>query len=212
MEEDKKCDEKKEEEEKKIVINGTNNRYQIKKLTKTDNFTKKRKVYEKLENVLYDYFSNEKQEMLIKTLFDELQSEKEKEKEKEKESERKSEINTNVLKRELNKKISSYKQQDIMRKIFDSEKFIDLEIIVSKLHECKLSCYYCKGNMFVFYELTREMKQWSVDRINNDLGHNRDNIMMACLDCNLKRRCKNKDAFLFTKQLSIVKSETTNGL
>jgi hypothetical protein len=79
MEEDKKCDEKKEEEEKKIVINGTNNRYQIKKLTKTDNFAKKRKVYEKLENVLYDYFSDEKQEMLIKTLFDELQSEKEKE-------------------------------------------------------------------------------------------------------------------------------------
>jgi hypothetical protein len=53
--------------------------------------------------------------------------------------------------------------------------------------------------------VSREMKQWSVDRIDNDKGHNIDNFHLACLDCNLKRRRRTDEKFLFTKQLNIVK-------
>uniref|UniRef100_A0A6C0HCK3 HNH endonuclease n=1 Tax=viral metagenome TaxID=1070528 RepID=A0A6C0HCK3_9ZZZZ len=185
-----------EQGEKKVLISGTNNRYQIKKLTRADAEIKKRKVFEKW-GLSEEYFTDEKQLELIKELFDLLQ---------------KTEIannsnESNIIKNELNKKISSYKQQDITRKLLDTEKFIDLDTIITMLFDCKLECYYCKEKMAVLYELTREMKQWSVDRINNDLGHNRDNIVMACLDCNLRRRRKGKDAFLFTKQLNIIKSE-----
>jgi hypothetical protein len=112
-----------------------------------------------------------------------------------------------IIKNELNKKISSYRQQDTIRKLLNEDKFIDIDTVITKLCECNLECYYCKEKMFILYELVREMKQWSVDRINNDLGHNKDNIVMACLDCNLKRRRKGADAFLFTKQLNIIKSE-----
>jgi hypothetical protein len=49
------------------------------------------------------------------------------------------------------------------------------------------------------------MTQWSVDRINNNLGHNIDNFHLACLDCNLKRRRRTDDSFLFTKQLNVKK-------
>jgi hypothetical protein len=49
------------------------------------------------------------------------------------------------------------------------------------------------------------MKQWSLDRINNDIGHNSGNLVVACLECNLKRRRTNKDAFLFTKNLTIIR-------
>ena len=62
--------------------------------------------------------------------------------------------------------------------------------------------------MFVLYENVRDPKQWSVDRINNDLGHNNDNYVLACLDCNLKRRCRSSDKFLFTKQLNIIKQDS----
>lgn len=73
------------------------------------------------------------------------------------------------------------------------------------LDDCKLHCYYCKNEMFILYKMVRESKQWSVDRINNSNGHNKDNIVLSCLECNLKRRNKNKDSFLFTKQLKIVR-------
>ena len=194
-----------EQGEKKVLINGTNNRYQIKKLTRAEVEIKKRKSSEKW-GLTDEYFTIEKQELIIKALFDNMNLN--------------FNLNAisnnmestvlnalNIISAELNKKISSYKQQDIIRKLLDTEKFIDLNTVITNLYECNLECYYCKDKMFLLYEIARELKQWSVDRINNDLGHNCDNIVMACLDCNLKRRCKGADAFLFTKQLTIVKSQ-----
>jgi len=69
-----------------------------------------------------------------------------------------------------------------------------------------LKCHYCNEKTYILYDLVRETKQWTLDRINNDIGHNTDNVLISCLDCNLKRRRTSKDAFLFTKQLTIVKS------
>ena len=71
--------------------------------------------------------------------------------------------------------------------------------------ECELKCYYCKIEMNVLYDISRELKQWTVDRINNDLGHNYDNYYLACLECNLKRRRRSDEKFLFTKQMKLVK-------
>jgi hypothetical protein len=184
-----------EQGEKRVLISGTNNRYQIKKLTKTDVEVKKRKASKKW-CLTEEYFGDEKQELLIKELFNLFKNDNVDFSEA-----------TLVIRNELNKKISSYKQQDIIRKLLDEDKFIDLDTVITMLYECNLECYYCKEKMVILYELVREMKQWSVDRINNDIGHNKDNIVMACLDCNLKRRRKGKDAFLFTKQLNIIKSE-----
>ena len=63
------------------------------------------------------------------------------------------------------------------------------------------------SEIYILYEIVREMKQWSLDRINNDIGHNVGNLVVACLDCNLKRRCRTKEKFLFTQQLCIVKKD-----
>jgi len=183
------------EEEKRVLISGTNNRYQIKKLIKNVVEVKKRRVSEKW-GLTDDHLGDEKQEVLIKELFNSLKNKN-----------TYSSRTCVIIKNELNKKISSYRQQDTIRKLLNEDKFIDIDTVITKLCECNLECYYCKEKMFILYELVREMKQWSVDRINNDLGHNKDNIVMACLDCNLKRRRKGADAFLFTKQLNIIKSE-----
>jgi len=102
-------------------------------------------------------------------------------------------------------KIQSYKQQDILKKIYDEQKFIHLEQVITLLQETKLKCHYCSCETYLLYELVREMKQWSLDRIDNNVGHNRDNLVMACLECNLKRRRTNKDSFMFTKNLKIVR-------
>ena len=57
-----------EQGEKKILINGTNNRYQIKKLTRAEAEIKKRKSSEKW-GLTDEYFTIEKQEVIIKALF-----------------------------------------------------------------------------------------------------------------------------------------------
>jgi hypothetical protein len=112
---------------------------------------------------------------------------------------------TKIVIQQINKKISSYKQQDILKKILDTEKFIDFNCVINKMIECELKCRYCICEMSVLYDITREMKQWSVDRIDNDKGHNKDNFHLACLECNLKRRRKTDEKFLFTKQLKLIK-------
>ena len=108
---------------------------------------------------------------------------------------------------EINKKISSYKQQDKIKNLLDDAKFLHFESIIQKMIECELKCRYCKKEINVLYDISREMKQWSVDRINNDLGHNKDNFHLACLECNLKRRRRTDEKFLFTKQLNIIKKD-----
>jgi hypothetical protein len=106
---------------------------------------------------------------------------------------------------EINRKIYGYKHQDLLKHKYNEDDFITLESILRTMVQCSLLCYYCHQHMDVLYCISREGKQWSVDRINNQLGHNKDNFYLACLECNLKRRCRNDDKFLFTKQLKIVK-------
>jgi len=112
---------------------------------------------------------------------------------------------TKILLQQINKKIYGYKQQDIIKKLFNNDKFINLESVIDKIIDCELKCYYCQCEMNVLYDISREMKQWTVDRIDNDLGHNVDNFYIACLECNLKRRRRSDDKFLFTKQMKLVK-------
>jgi hypothetical protein len=52
--------------------------------------------------------------------------------------------------------------------------------------------------MLILYDMSRESRQWTVDRIDNDKGHNMDNYHLACLECNLKRRRTNDEKFLLS--------------
>lgn len=110
---------------------------------------------------------------------------------------------------QINKKIYGYKQQDLIKKHYIESEFINIESVIDKMVSCELKCYYCKNEMNILYDISREVNQWSVDRINNDLGHNLDNYYLACLECNLKRRRRSDDKFLFTKQLKLVKIDNT---
>ena len=111
-----------------------------------------------------------------------------------------------LMLQEIKKKISSYKQQDIHKKIWNEHEFVTIDIILEKMIECELKCHYCSNEMHVLYDIHREASQWSVDRIDNDLGHNRTNFYLACLDCNVKRRRRSDTKYLLTKQMIIVKT------
>ena len=153
---------------KKLIITGKKNKYQLKQLmneTKNKKEVKKRIPSEKWffteEN--YNY---EKQMILIIDIsnnnfyyFNEI---------------------SKIAISEINKKISSYKQQDKIKNLFDTSKFLTFESVINKMIECQLKCRYCKHEMNVLYDISREMRQWSVDRIDNDIGHNIGNFHLAC--------------------------------
>jgi hypothetical protein len=112
-----------------------------------------------------------------------------------------------VIDKELKKKLSSYKQQDRVKQKHDADKFITMTSLVQKLVESQLNCHYCQDMVHITGDKKREKKQWTLDRIDNNLGHLEDNVVIACLDCNLKRRCIDKDKFMFTKRLKVDKKE-----
>ena len=107
--------------------------------------------------------------------------------------------------REIDKKIASYKTQDMNKNKYEDNN-ISQEEVIEKLVASKLKCYYCKCKIQIFYLKVRDMEQWTLDRIDNDLPHETTNVIVACLKCNLHRRRQNKDKFLFTKQLKIIKN------
>jgi hypothetical protein len=105
----------------------------------------------------------------------------------------------------IKSKLSSYKHQDITKRLYDDKLFISFKDTIRLIDESCLKCHYCSCDVFILYPLVRESKQWSLDRINNNKGHNVDNLVISCLECNLKRRRTNKDAFLFTKNMKILR-------
>jgi hypothetical protein len=184
-----------EENDKKIKITGINNRYLVKKCMKEPKIIKTRIICNKWSD---NYFNIENQEDYLFQSVDQNASSVS--------SFTKVEVNK-ILKSELKKKLSGYKQQDIVKKIYNETNFISLDCLIDKLNKCQLNCYYCKEKIVLLYDKVRESKQWTLDRINNDIGHETENVLISCLECNLKRRKTNKDAFLFTKELKIAKIE-----
>ena len=175
---------------KNINISGTNNRYLIKKLNKEEPVVTIRKSIKKL-SLPTELYSIDKQESILSDIYLGFNKER---------------TDYNNVLNQIEKKLQSYKQQDILKKRYKEDKFINVKETINKLYESKLLCHYCNEKLFILYDIVREMKQWTLDRVDNEIGHYSDNVVISCLDCNLKRRRTNKEAFLFTKQLNIIKA------
>jgi hypothetical protein len=109
------------------------------------------------------------------------------------------------LRRQVCAKISGYKSQDIKKGLFDESKFVCFDDVIKLMTSSKMQCFYCKKPSLLFYEYVRDRCQWTLERIDNSRGHNIDNVEIACLDCNLRRRTMYHERYLFTKQIGIVK-------
>lgn len=107
---------------------------------------------------------------------------------------------------ELKRKHNGYKAQDSRRQLYDAERFISIESMIEHLVISRLKCAYCKENTEVFYKQVRSPTQWSLDRIDNTIGHTRENTVVSCLQCNLRRRTTDYEKFLFTKELKLTKA------
>jgi len=112
------------------------------------------------------------------------------------------------LKNEIQRKIHGYRSQDVKKNKWDPEHFISLEYVLERIVERELNCFYCQGPVKIWYEISRDPLQWTLERIDNKMGHNVGNIEIACLQCNLKRRCMHHERYLKTQAMrEVVKIE-----
>ena len=111
------------------------------------------------------------------------------------------------LLREIDTKRKAYIYQDKHHKIYDPRYSITTERIVEMLVGSELLCHYCREICQVAYKESMCRKQWTLDRIDNNYGHNDTNVVIACLDCNLKRGTMDSERFRQGKQFTFRKLE-----
>ena len=92
-----------------------------------------------------------------------------------------------LLMRYLNNKITNYKQQDVKAKRdFDDENFVDI-VQIKELFKNNKCCPMCYQRYELGVESYNVHCTFTVDRLNNDFAHTKDNVRLACIDCNRKR-------------------------
>lgn len=106
------------------------------------------------------------------------------------------------LKQNIRQKLYGYKRQDLAKGRFGSG-FINEEGVYFALCSSKLKCYYCHLDVSVLYENRLDKMQWTLDRIDNHRGHDTDNVVIACLKCNVIRRTTNDKTFYKEKNLVV---------
>jgi hypothetical protein len=102
---------------------------------------------------------------------------------------------------QIHQKIAGYRYQDQHKELWEENHFITFDDVVDLLKQSSLRCYYCKSSVYLLYDFVRETKQWTLERLDNSRGHNRGNVVISCLGCNLRRRIMQHERFSYTKEL-----------
>jgi 5-methylcytosine-specific restriction endonuclease McrA len=110
------------------------------------------------------------------------------------------------LKKILEDKRKSYYYQDIQKNIYDESKFITIDKLIELLVISKLKCNYCCKQCYLIYKEVLFNNQWTLDRIDNNFGHNFENVVISCLKCNLQRKDMDYERFHWGKKLKIKKT------
>jgi RNase P subunit RPR2 len=111
----------------------------------------------------------------------------------------------NFFKKEIKVKLDGYARQDKENHVHDLSAIISLDATIELLLISNLRCTYCRECCQLIYKDVMAPRQWTLDRVDNDRGHSGDNVVLACLACNLQRRTMDAERFKFGKQLRVVK-------
>lgn len=112
-----------------------------------------------------------------------------------------------IILREIDGKRKAYIYQDKQHNIYDPRYTITTNRVIELLVETELMCHYCREICQVMYKEAMCRRQWTLDRIDNNYGHNDKNVVIACLDCNLKRGTMDSERFRMGKQFTFRKLE-----
>ena len=88
----------------------------------------------------------------------------------------------------INMKIENYRDQDkLASREIDSKKYVDYNWFVNESFSNDI-CYHCGcGFELGLDEHNNVFSNITFDRIDNSLAHNKDNLVLSCLECNRKK-------------------------
>jgi hypothetical protein len=112
------------------------------------------------------------------------------------------------VKKLIQQKIAGYKCQDVQKQLYCSNTFVTFPYVLQLLQHAVMKniigCYYCQEPVLLLYKHVRDPKQWTLERLDNSLGHNCGNVVIACLLCNVKRRVMHHERYTHTKRMSSI--------
>ena len=87
------------------------------------------------------------------------------------------------LRKVIQRKLVAYKRQDAAKRLrFNLKVDHILELKEAESNRCAA----CNIELLLVYQ-PKDTQQFSVDRLDNTMGHTRDNTRLTCLECNRKR-------------------------
>lgn len=100
---------------------------------------------------------------------------------------------------EMRAKRRGYQEQDKKRGWNPGDVLSEREIAERMLIQ-KMKCWHCRAGVHVLYRDRYDPLQWSVDRLDNNKGHTRDNVVISCMRCNLRRGSRSILTLSVTKE------------
>lgn len=114
-----------------------------------------------------------------------------------------------LVRNTITDKLQGYRATDIRKGLYDVALFVTLDDVLKLMSISQQRCHHCGAEYRVLYTKHRDKMQWSLDRIVNSIGHNRDNVVVSCLHCNISRRDKAYGTFHDSKNIQVNKNPTT---
>ena len=95
----------------------------------------------------------------------------------------------------INIKVQKYNKRDRI-KGFDTSKNVKPKDIDEMLTKAMNRCYYCQMTCLIKDYKPYDKRQYTLDRIDNLIGHEKSNCVIACYSCNSKRGCMGFNRYL----------------
>ena len=81
----------------------------------------------------------------------------------------------------IQRMIDNSKQKDKKNNKYDIVNFIDKCFVKNLIEDCNDKCYYCQCDL---QYMVRQQNLATIERINNNIGHIKSNVVIACFHCN----------------------------
>jgi hypothetical protein len=112
-----------------------------------------------------------------------------------------------VIKKKIQSMISFDK---LYQRPIDHKKYVSLDWVKTKLVEQDGKCFFCEKHIETSNYEQRADNQFSIDRIDNSLAHEKDNCNLVCFECNRNKQKKDIQVYIDEIKLTLRKIEELN--